>query len=426
MAFLKTGNSELLHKIEQATNDYAKGKLEARVTDIDPKDPLAKIAWNLNNFLDQIETSSRETKTSLAKALEGKCYRNIEEDGFKGIFKSDANILLKGVQGTIDGLKGNLKQELSHRFSQIDGGIQHGLVTVQTDLSKNSTLAQDILKMSNSTAKESSNALLTIKELQERQTELINLVVNVTEAINTLASKIDDISSVLNLIKDIADQTNLLALNAAIEAARAGEHGRGFAVVADEVRKLAESTQKATNEISLSIQSLQQDSNGIQSNAEQMDKIALESGKTIEEFKTNLEHFSSDANKTADISHEINIASFASTVKVDHILYKSNVYSGVINEKKSSKTQVDHTQCKFGQWIKNKGGETFCNTSCFDDIQKYHKEVHDYALENIDIALKNINKQSADMLVKNFTEMEKASDKLFELLDQMVKEKSKH
>jgi methyl-accepting chemotaxis protein len=60
----------------------------------------------------------------------------------------------------------------------------------------------------------------------------------------------------IDLIKRISSQTNLLALNAAIEAARAGERGVGFSVIAEEVRQLAESSARAAEDVSGTIQTI--------------------------------------------------------------------------------------------------------------------------------------------------------------------------
>ncbi|MCC9620225.1 methyl-accepting chemotaxis protein [Thalassospira sp. MA62] len=75
------------------------------------------------------------------------------------------------------------------------------------------------------------------------------------QGLNDAALKIGE---VIGMINDIAGQTNLLALNATIEAARAGEAGKGFAVVASEVKNLANQTAKATEDITIQINDIQQ------------------------------------------------------------------------------------------------------------------------------------------------------------------------
>jgi len=57
--------SSLKDKIDFVTAEAAEGRLEARITGIDPKDPLAKTAWNINNMLDQMEALMRNTNTAL-------------------------------------------------------------------------------------------------------------------------------------------------------------------------------------------------------------------------------------------------------------------------------------------------------------------------------------------------------------------------
>jgi methyl-accepting chemotaxis protein len=83
-------------------------------------------------------------------------------------------------------------------------------------------------------------------------------VATTNEVVAGLTDTVREIGQVVGMIGEIAEQTNLLALNATIESARAGVAGKGFAVVAGEVKNLAGQASRATEQVTLKIQQIEE------------------------------------------------------------------------------------------------------------------------------------------------------------------------
>lgn len=423
-AYLLASFAEMAEQIE-------KGQLEYRITQIPPKADLAPLAWHFNSALDQVETYMREVSGCFKAAQKHQFYRQPNSMGIKGAFASNLVNIETSLAIMLDNHRNNLRDALFSQLGQMK--TQNMLTSLQRAQNDIETIAErmeqveNVSSQSSSIAAESSSALGAVID---KLNSIIYKIGIMKDASLELSQSCNDIAEVTSLITKIAEQTNLLALNAAIEAARAGEHGRGFSVVADEVRKLAENTKTATQRINTSIGKFTRATASIVEDTVSMANMTDESRLAIAEFESNINKVCSNSLETYGLVSYAHMVSEIVLAKVNQMIYMQQGYRAVETGPSSEAWQVvaiGHRGCKLGKWLHTgSGASRYGHLPSYQLIEQPHELSHQAMHEAMGYITESwqTSPEIQAKIINCFKSVEQSSVEVWQLLDQIMAEKS--
>ncbi len=416
----------VLEKMHGTLKQTCQGNLHPRVTHTRGMGELGLVAWELNEFLDEVETFFKEVGTCFRRVGEGDHGRRTQHRGLSGQLKRSLK-LINDALDAMEASKSLLSQnELASNLHKLNTNnlivnlkqSQSDLLTIHDDLDQ-------VRGISKTNAKVATSSQNTVDTIGDSLTSVTKNSENMLKVVIELKDDSSKVVEVLSQITGIAEQTNLLALNAAIEAARAGEQGRGFAVVADEVRNLANRTKESASEVSEILSRFSRRVQLMTEEAQASSEFTSEISDNVGSFRQQFQELAESAVCSRDLVTRIQYRAFGSLTKLDHVIFKQNGYTALgSNERGPEHDAVleSDNECRLGQWYQGSGKELFGSTSAYGLLHTPHQAVHFHVQKAIELAELDWrkDKEVRDQIVEQMSLSEHASSEVLQHIDDMV------
>ncbi len=413
-AYLNLDREKMLCKLSEFSSRLRKGDFDGRVVYTKTTcRTLNQICGDLNYTFDNIETYLREVNIAILSSSIKRYYRKALCGGLEGTLASNVEFINKALAEMEKTAKSQFKNALPQLAMMGQKSQNQNLEDISASLNNDIKNMKSVSKAIDKIAEIAKQNGGDVRGLQSEIDSLTNLASSSKAAIDTFLANSKNIVSIVSVIEDIADRINLLALNASIEAARAGTHGRGFSVVAEEVGNLALSTQESIAQIAKAVQTMQDDFSHIQ---HRNDRIIATVGKSEEKIIKFAEAFDILEDNSSKLLGEFDAfadKSISSVAKIDHLLYKSDVYFGLTESDEdldldrnpiSKLCDDEFTQETMNELIKP------------EDAERYKEAIITCAKEAVELAHGEISQENYERITRDLEELEKYSHKILEKL----------